>query len=558
MSAVAPAAEAAQSRSFVQKMLDGIEKAGNKVPHPVMMFLYLILIVIALSAVLDLLNVSVTEEVLIPVTDIDDPDYNLAGGSSEIIILPGEDGEDIQFLVKEQTSSIKSLLSISGIRFIFSSFVTNFASFSVVAVIFVAMIGIGVAEKAGLMGALIRKLVAIAPARLLTFSIVLVGGLSSIASDAGYLILVPLGAAAFYSVGRHPLVGVAAAYAGVSAAFSVNVLIAPLDAMLTEMTNEAIALENPGETISITANLFFETASLIVMAIVITFVTERIIEPRLGTYDPAQAGEGDEAAVAPEADVDQAAESRGLRYAGFAVLGFIALIVLLTAPSGAPLRDPNTGAIVGTTPFMDSLIFMITLLFLAAGIGYGYGAGTFKNSNDAIAGVTNAFAGLSGLIFMLLIISQFIAYFNFSNLPTVIAGGMASLLESANVHELILLIGLILIIAVLDIIIPGSMPKWAIFAPIFIPLFIRLGVAPQTVLAAYRVGDSPMNVVTPLMVYLPFIVIVSQRYVKDTGLGTIVSMMIPYTLIVLAIWIVFFVIWYALGIPVGPGYSVGT
>jgi aminobenzoyl-glutamate transport protein len=294
------------------------------------------------------------------------------------------------------------------------------------------------------------------------------------------------------------------------------------------------------------------------MAIIITIITERIIEPRLGTYDPALAGEGGEAAVAPEADVDHAAESRGLRYAGFAVIGFIALIVLLTAPSGAPLRDPQTGAIVGTTPFMDSLIFMITLLFLAAGIGYGIGARTIKSSNDAIAGVTNAFAGLSGLIFMLLIISQFIAYFNFSNLPTVIAGGMASLLESASVHELILLVGLILIIAVLDIIIPGSMPKWAIFAPIFIPLFIRLGVAPQTVLAAYRVGDSPMNVVTPLMVYLPFIVIVSQRYVKDTGLGTIVSLMIPYTLIVLTAWIIFFVIWYLLGIPVGPGYGVGT
>jgi aminobenzoyl-glutamate transport protein len=557
MSAAAPAADAGESRTFVQKMLDGIEKAGNKVPHPVMMFLYLILLVIVLSAVLDLLNVSVTEEVLIPVTDIADPELDIYGGSTEIITMPGEDGQDVHFTIEEQTTEIKSLLSISGIRFIFSSFVSNFASFSVVAVIFVAMIGIGVAEKAGLMGALIRKLVAVTPASMLTFSIVLIGGLSSIASDAGYLILVPLGGAAFLSVGRHPLVGIAAAYAGVSAAFSVNVLIAPLDAMLTEMTNEAIALESPGETISITANMFFETASLIAMALVITFITERIIEPRLGKYDPSQAGEVDESAV-PEAEVDNAAEGRGLRYAGFAVLGFIALIVLLTAPPGAPLRDPETGAVVGNTPFMDSLIFMITMLFLAAGIGYGIGARTFKSSTDAINGVTNAFAGLSGLIFMLLIISQFIAYFNFSNLPTVIAGGMAHLLESANVHELILLVGLILIIAVLDIIIPGSMPKWAIFAPIFIPLFIRLGVAPQTVLAAYRVGDSPMNVVTPLMVYLPFIVIVSQRYVKDTGLGTIVSLMIPYTLIVLVIWIIFFVIWYALGIPLGPGYGVGT
>jgi aminobenzoyl-glutamate transport protein len=523
-----------------------------------MMFLYLILLVIALSVVLDLLDVGVTEDVLVPVTPELQDELSIYSGSTQIITMPGDDGQDVHFVIKEQTTNIKSLLSISGIRFIFSSFVSNFAGFSVVAVIFVAMIGIGVAEKAGLMGALIRKLVAIAPANLLCFSIVLIGGLSSIASDAGYLILVPLGAAAFLSVGRHPLAGIAAAYAGVSAAFSVNVLIAPLDAMLTEMTNEAIALESSNGAISITANMFFETASMIVMAIIITVITERIIEPRLGPYNPALAGDADDAAVTTEAEIDDAAQGRGLRYSAYATLGIIAFIALLTAPPGAPLRDPETGGIVGNTPFMDSLIFMITLLFLAAGVGYGIGARTFKSSTDAIDGVTSAFAGLSGLIFMLLIISQFIAYFNFSNLPTVIAGGMAHLLESANVHELILLIGLILIIAVLDIIIPGSMPKWAIFAPIFIPLFIRLGVAPQTVLAAYRVGDSPMNVVTPLMVYLPFIVIVSQRYVKDTGLGTIVSLMIPYTLIVLVLWIVFFVIWYALGIPLGPGYGVGA
>lgn len=539
-------------------MLDGIERAGNKVPHPVMMFLYLIAIVIVLSAVLNLLNVGVTEEVLVPVTDASDPSLNITGGSTQVISLPGEDGQYVYFTIEEQTTNIKSLLSISGIRFIFSSFVGNFASFSVVAVIFVAMIGIGVAERAGLMGALIRRLVAIAPPGILTFSIVLVGGLSSVASDAGYLILVPLGGAAFLSVGRHPLAGIAAAYAGVSAAFSVNVLIAPLDAMLTEMTNEAIALETQGLSISITANWFFETASMLAMALVITFITERIIEPRLGKYNPAMAGDAEASGVVPEEDVDKAAEARGLRYAGYATLGFLAFIVLLTAPPGAPLRDPQTGAIVGTTPFMDSLIFMITLIFLAAGLGYGYGARTIKSSNDAIAGVTAAFASMAGLVFMLLIISQFIAYFNFSNMPTVIAGGMAHLLESANVHELVLLIGLILIIAVLDIIIPGSMPKWAIFAPIFIPLFIRLGVAPQTVLAAYRVGDSPMNVVTPLMVYLPFIVIVSQRYVKDTGLGTIVSLMIPYTMIVLIVWIFFFVIWYLLGLPLGPGYGVST
>ncbi len=225
-------------------------------------------------------------------------------------------------------------------------------------------------------------------------------------------------------------------------------------------------------------------------------------------------------------------------------------------PSGAPLRDPETDKIIGTTPFMDSLIFMITLIFLVAGIGYGIGAGTIKSSTDVVNGVTKTFAGLAGLVFMLLVISQFIAYFNFTNMPQVIAGGMAHLLERADVNEVVLLVGFILVIALLDIIMPGALPKWAIFAPIFIPLFINLGVSPQTVLAAYRIGDSPMNVITPLMVYLPFIVIVAQRYVKDAGIGTIISLMIPYTLIVLLIWIVFFVLWYLVGIPLGPGYPV--
>ena len=203
---------------------------------------------------------------------------------------------------------------------------------------------------------------------------------------------------------------------------------------------------------------------------------------------------------------------------------------------------------------MSSLIFIITLLFLVAGIGFGIGAKTLTTSTDVIAGIEKAFAGLASLVFLLLLISQFIAYFNYSNMPTVVAVNMADFLESADVGALPLLIGFIFVIVLLDIIIPGSLPKWAIFAPIFIPLFLRLDVAPQTVLAAYRVGDSPANVITPLMVYLPFIVIVAQRYRKDAGVGTIISLMIPYTAIVLVAWLVFFAAWFLLGIPMGPGY----
>lgn len=557
MSAAAPTTQATTSRTMMQRMLDAIERAGNKVPHPVMMFLYLILLVIVLSTILDLFGVSITEDVLVPVDQAVEMEYTpeFPGDPSQPNVIVDESGT-ITFVIEEQTVTARSLLSIAGLRFIFTSFVNNFAGFSVVAVIFVAMIGVGVAEEAGLMAALIRRLVAVAPAGLLTFIIVLIGGLSSVATDAGYLILIPLGAAAFLSVGRHPLAGIAAAYAGVSAAFSVNIMVVPLDAMLTEMTNESIAIATPGESITITANFFFETVSMIVMALIITIITERMIEPRLGAF---RANPSDDAtAETPEAQVDQQAEGRGLRYCLYATLGAVAVFALLTVPPGAPLRDPATGAIIGDTPFMDSLIFMITLIFLAAGMGFGYGAGTLTSSTDIINAVVKTFASLAGLIFMLLIISQFIAYFNFSNMPNIIAGAMAHLLEQANVHELLLLIGMILVIFLLDLIIPGAMPKWAIFAPIFVPLFIRLGVAPQTVLAAYRIGDSPMNVITPLMVYLPFIVIVAQRYDKTSGIGTIISLMIPYTFIVLVLWLVLFVLWYLLGIPLGPGYPVGV
>ena len=247
----------------------------------------------------------------------------------------------------------------------------------------------------------------------------------------------------------------------------------------------------------------------------------------------------------------------GLRHALDRFLGALAFILLITLPPGAPLRRP-TGELDVSSPLLDSLIFIITLLFLFAGIGYGRGAGTIKSSNDVIAGVTKTFAGLASLVFLLLVISQFIGLFNYSNMPQVLGVTLAGILEQANIRALPLLVGMILVIFLLDFIIPGSMPKWAIFAPVFVPLFVQLGVSPQTVLAAYRVGDSPANVITPLMVYFPFIVMVAQRYDRNVGIGTIISLMLPYTVVVLVVWIIMFVLWFVLGIPLGPGYPVGV
>lgn len=534
--------------SLSERLLNGIERVGNKVPHPVLMFLYLIVFVVVLSQILAMIGVSVTEEIAVPVVTETEGTYFVDSAEPG---LQSPVTYETEFEIEEQTIAIQGLLSVDGLRFIFTSFVGNFAGFSVVAVILVAMVGVGVAEETGMMGALIRKIVKVTPRQLITFILVFVGVISSVATDAGYLILIPLGAIAFLSLGRHPLAGAAAAFGGVSAVFAVNVLIAPVDAMLTEITNEAIGLAG-GEPITIVANYYFAVASTIVLSIVAAVITDRIIEPRLGKYEPTDDVYHEEA----QDETALAAESRGLRYALFAALGFLVIILLLMMPSGAPLRDPTTGAIIGNTPFMDSLIFIITLFFLLSGIGYGIGAGTIQSSADIIKGVNKTYASLAGLLFMLLMISQFIAFFNYSNIPQVLAIWMAEALEQANIGALPLLLGFILVIMLLNFIIPNVIPKWAIFAPIFIPVFLRLDVAPQTVLAAYRVGDAPSNVITPLMVYLPFVLTVVQRYQKDAGIGTVVALMLPYTLIIAIAWIVLFVVWFVLGIPLGPGFPV--
>jgi aminobenzoyl-glutamate transport protein len=551
------AAEATPPTGFTQRVLDGIERLGNKVPHPVLMFLYLIIGVIVLSAILALAGVSVTEEIAVPDTVPSTPSFyeDTTAPVTDPNVLPSDYGD--AYHLETVTIPIKSLLNAEGIRFIFTSFVPNFAGFGVVAVTFVALMGAGVAEGSGLMGALIRLLVRASPRRVLAFALIFVGVVSSVATDAGYLILVPLGAAAFASVGRHPLAGMAACFAGVGAIFGVNPIPGPIDAQITAITNEALGAAG-GTPLGILANYWFSIVSSIVLAFVAYVVTERIVEPRLGAWVPTSDSGPAGTSVEDEADDvgDASVEKRGLRFALIFFVAFIGFVLLITLPPGAPLRDPVTGDIIGTTPFMDSLLFIISMTFLLSGIGFGIGARTFKSSNDVIGAVVKTFAGLAGLVFMLLMISQFIAYFNYSNLPSVLAIALADWLKTTGIGALPLLIGMIVVILLLDIIMPGLIPKWAIFAPIFIPLFIQLGVPPQTGLAAYRVGDSPLNVVTPLMVYLPFMVTIAQRYQKDAGIGTVIALMLPYVLIIAVVWIILFVVWFLLNIPLGPGYPV--
>jgi aminobenzoyl-glutamate transport protein len=552
--AAAPAVETTKGRGGFQRVLDLIERAGNKVPHPAIMFLALCVAVIILSQILYLADARITTEVVKPPPAAVQQEY--VGGSVEPAYqLPAEPAPAASYHAVHETVRVEGLLTIPGIRYLFTSFVSNFMGFTAMGIILIIMIGVGVAEISGLIASLIRKLVARAPPWSLTYIIVFLGVISSIASDAGYLVLIPLGAVAFKSVGRHPLAGMAAAFAGVAGGFGVNVLITPLDAVLTEITNESIHLVQPGRSIDLVANLWFGIGSTVLLTFLLTFVTARLVEPRLGAYDPALAPTGQERPDEPDAldGISAEADARGLRWAGFGLLGVVALILLLTLPPGAPLRDPVTGSIIGTSPFMDSLIVMISLAFFVAGLAYGRATGTVKTSGDVINAVTKSWAGLAGLLLLFLLIAQFIAYFNYSKIPEVAAAWLGDTIENSSVGGLWLLLAAIAITAVVNIIIPQAIAKWALLAPIFIPLFLRLGIAPATVLAAYRVGDSPGNIITPIMAYFPLIVVFASRYDKRSGIGTVIALMLPYFVVLTIVWTLFFVVWYLLGIPFGLG-----
>ena len=515
--------QAVAPKGAMQKFLDVVERVGNKVPHPAIIFLILIAIVIVLSQILHMLGVSISYQVLNPDTH-----------KLDTAITPA-----------------RSLLTADGIRFMYERLIPNFMGFTAVGLMIVAMVGAGVAEEAGLVKALIRKLVLVSPPASLSYIMAFVGILSSIAADAGYLVLIPLAGAAFISVGRNPLAGLALGFAAVASAFTVNMLIKPLDAVLVEFTNDAIHLVDPNVSIGLTSNLWFSIASVVLLTGLIAFITDRMIEPRLGAY---KSEAGDAAASAQPATEDAtltSEESRGLRYALYALIGTIVVFALLSIPAWGPLRNPDTGALIGNSPFMNGLIAFIMLVFLATGAAYGLGSGSMKTATDIIKAIEKALSGLGSLIFLFLIISQFVAYFNYSNMGTILAVKLADILKESNIGPLWLLIGFIIVVAIVDLLITGAIAKWAIFAPIFVPLLMKLGVAPESVLAAYRVGDSPINSITPLNAYFALVVGFAQRYDKHAGVGTVVALMLPYVIWILAIWTLLFVAWFLLGLPWG-------
>lgn len=519
------------------------------VPHPVLIFVILIAIVMVVSQILQMAGVSVTFEAIVPKppAEVASPEYEPRLYDTGLTV-DYKKLDEKSYSIETQTVAARSLLTADGIRFMYVSLIPSFMGFTAVGLMIAAMVGAGVAEESGLVNAVIRKLVILSPRWALIYILSFVGIVSSIAADAGYLVLIPLAGTAFLSIGRHPLAGLALGFAAVAGAFTVNMLIKPLDAVLVEFTNDAIALVDPDASIGLASNLWFSIASVIVLTAIIALTTDRIIEPRLGVYNPALASGGD---VTESTGGLSAAESRGLLFAAIALVGTLVAFGLLALPPGAPLRDPETDVLIGNSPFMGGLIAVIMLLFLTTGAAYGYGAGTLTSVTAIIKAMEKAMAGLGGLILLFLVLSQFVAYFNYTNMGTIVAMKLSDLLTAANFPALLLLIGFIVVVAILDLLITGAIAKWALFAPIFVPLLMTLAVAPEAVLAAYRIADSPINTITPLNAYFALVVGFAQKYDSSAGVGTVVSLMLPYVFVMFIVWTLLFVVWYSLGIPFG-------
>ncbi len=492
-------------RSIILRFLDRVERIGNKLPHPATLFAIFALIIVVVSEII----------------------YR-AGTTA---VHPGT-GETIGAV---------SLLNADGLRFIFSRAEKNFVYFPPLGIVLVAMIGIGVADGSGLISAFLRHLVLAAPKRLVTAAIVAAGILSHLASSVGYVVLIPLGAMVFVAFKRHPLAGLAAAFCGVSGGFGANFLIGSVDPILAGLTESAANIIDPAMRINPAVNFYFMVASAFLIVFIGTWVTERIVEPRLGPY------EGEQEVL----DKVSPHEKRGLVWAGVTMAAVIVLLLLLTVPEGAVLRNPETGGLL-KSPFMTGLITAIFIFFLLPGLAYGIAVGSIKNDKDAVKHMTSSMKGLAGYIVLVFFAAQFVYYFKQSNMGVLLAINGAELLKSLGFTGIWLLISFVLVSAFINLFVGSASAKWAIMAPIFVPMFMLLGYHPGITQAAFRIGDSITNIITPMMSYFALIVAFAQKYDERYGIGTIVATMLPYSAALLILWTILLAVWMLLGFPTGP------
>lgn len=498
----------APTKNVLYRMLDFIEVVGNALPHPATLFALFAAAVVVGSAIVGSLDLTATH----PST------------GKEIVPV--------------------SLLNGDGVRRMVTSVVTNFTGFVPLGTVLVAMLGVGVAEGSGLLTAALRTLVLAAPRRLITLVVVFAGVLSNAASEAGYVILIPLGAVIFHAFGRHPLAGLAAAFAGVSGGYSANLVLGTVDPLLAGITQEMARIIDPTYTVNPAANYYFMAASTFVITILGTLVTEKIVEPRLGQYT------GEEESLAMEGLKPE--ERRGLKIAAFTVLLFAGLLAIATIPEGAVLRNPETGDLLHS-PFLNGIVTIIFLVFLLPGVAYGIATRSIRNDTDVIKAMGKSMSGLGVYIVLVFFAAQFVAYFSWTNLGIITAIKGAELLKAIGLTGIPLILCFIVVASLMNLFMGSSSAKWAVMAPIFVPMFMLLGFTPELTQAAYRIGDSATNVITPMMSYFALIIAFAQKYTKDAGIGTIIATMLPYSIIFLIGWSLFLIAWISLDIPVGPG-----
>jgi len=506
----------------ITRFLHVVEWLGNALPHPVSLFALFAIGVVILSGILGFFEVSV----------IDPRPVGARGRADNGLI------------------EVVSLLNAEGLRRIVLNLVNNFVTFAPLGTVLVAMLGVGVAERSGWLTAVIRSMVLNARPELVTIIIVLAGVLSNTASEMGYVVLVPLAAVVFHSLGRHPLAGLAAAFAGVSGGYSANLLIGTVDPLLSGITTEAARLIDPAYEVDVSANWYFMIASTFLITTIGSFISLKIVEPSLGTYTDTPVDV--DSSEAQRMDPLSAQEKRGLWRSLWATLIFALALAIMVVPEAGILRNQETGAVAGS-PFLRGIVAIIFVYFLMVGIVYGRTVGTIKNDRDVINAMAHAMSTLGLYIALVFFAAQFVKFFGWTNLGSITAVTGANFLQSIGMTGPALFFLFILVCAFINLMLGSASAQWAVTAPIFVPMLMLLGYAPEVIQAAYRIGDSSTNIITPMMSYFGLIMAFVAKYQPRAGVGTLIAMMLPYSVAFLIFWSVFFFIWtFVIGLPVGP------
>ena len=507
--------------SFLNRWLNGIERVGNRLPHPISIFAILVLGVILVSAVCEMAGVSATGELV-----------NRSKG-----------------IVELQTVNAVSLLNGEGFVYMITHAISNFTGFAPLGVVLVAMFGIGLLEDSGLIGGALKGAVAVTPARLITPMVVFLGVMSNLADAVGYIVLIPIAALMFMAYGRHPVVGMAAAFAGVSGGFSANLLIGTLDPHLCGITNDEVKMVDQSYTVEPTGNWYFMIVSTFLITALGTVITEKVVAPRFGEYR-GESG-GDEMA---EYRVT-AEEKKALKAAGLTMLLLVAAIAAFSLPANSVMRAED-GTLLGNSPLMDGIIPIITAVFFIPSVVYGKLTGKYHGEKDVCAAMGRAMASMSSYIALTFVAAQFINYFGYTKLGTIIALKGADFFQNSGIGTIPTMILFVLFAAFINLFMGSASAKWALIAPVFVPMFMLLGYTPEFAQVAYRIGDSCTNVITPMMSYFAMIIVFMKKYDKEAGIGTLVSTMLPYSVCFLIGWSILLILWIVCKLPLGPGVGM--